>query len=497
MTESHDHSADATAPRFVVVGHSNKGKSSIVATLAQDASVEIADGPGTTRLSARYPMEVDGRVLYVIVDTPGFQRSQAVLADLDSRASSVAERPAAVRAFLAEHADSSRFRAECELLRPIMNEDGAGAGVLYVVDGSVPYGPEYRPEMDILRWSGRPRMALINLLVDREDHVAEWRTALGQFFSVVREFNAVTAEFDKQLELLRAFGQLHDPWRVTMEEAVHCLRLRRKQQLDAAATAIARMLSDASTYVESCRIAFDDASHDAKDRLHDRYRERLRQIEQDGRDAVERIYGHPALERDESALELIESDLFSKDTQRLFGLTRPQATQISAASGVGVGLLLDVAAGGLTFGVVTSVVGTAGAVAGWFGFTRLARVEVLDRRPLGVKEVRVGPLDNVSVRHALIGRALTHHRIVAARTHAARDTLHVSHDAVDQLGAWNPLSVRDSKALDKPFKAIARAVGDERSLVDAEEGLREALGQLLRRGGAKDQQGIPAASPKR
>ena len=31
-----------SAPVFVVVGHPNKGKSSIVATLAQDDSVEIA-----------------------------------------------------------------------------------------------------------------------------------------------------------------------------------------------------------------------------------------------------------------------------------------------------------------------------------------------------------------------------------------------------------------------------------------------------------------------
>ena len=46
-------------PRFAVVGHPNKGKSSVVATLAQNDSIAIAMEPGTTRDSHRYPMKVD------------------------------------------------------------------------------------------------------------------------------------------------------------------------------------------------------------------------------------------------------------------------------------------------------------------------------------------------------------------------------------------------------------------------------------------------------
>jgi|GEM_PF-6189639 len=45
-------------PRFAVVGHPNKGKSSVVATLAQNDSIAIAMEPGTTRDSHRYPIKV-------------------------------------------------------------------------------------------------------------------------------------------------------------------------------------------------------------------------------------------------------------------------------------------------------------------------------------------------------------------------------------------------------------------------------------------------------
>ena len=61
-------------PRFAVVGHPNKGKSSVVATLAQNDSIAIAMEPGTTRDSHRYPMKVDDVTLYELIDTPGFQR---------------------------------------------------------------------------------------------------------------------------------------------------------------------------------------------------------------------------------------------------------------------------------------------------------------------------------------------------------------------------------------------------------------------------------------
>ena len=67
-------------PRFAVVGHPNKGKSSVVATLAQNDSIAIAMEPGTTRDSHRYPMKVDDVTLYELIDTPGFQRPRKVLA---------------------------------------------------------------------------------------------------------------------------------------------------------------------------------------------------------------------------------------------------------------------------------------------------------------------------------------------------------------------------------------------------------------------------------
>jgi len=41
-------------PKFAVVGHPNKGKSSIVSTLSQDETVTISSIPGTTKNRGRF-----------------------------------------------------------------------------------------------------------------------------------------------------------------------------------------------------------------------------------------------------------------------------------------------------------------------------------------------------------------------------------------------------------------------------------------------------------
>ena len=205
-------------PRFAIVGHPNKGKSSVVATLAEDDAVAISPHPGTTTQARSYPMRVDGKVLYELIDTPGFQRAREALAWLEAHDRGAGARGAVVAEFLQAHTSDPRFHDECELLRPIVE----GAGILYVVDGSRPYGRQYEAEMEILRWTGRPRMALINT-ISAGDHVEQWRAALGQYFSLVRVFDAVRASFRQRIELLRSFGAIDERWAGPLNDAADAL----------------------------------------------------------------------------------------------------------------------------------------------------------------------------------------------------------------------------------------------------------------------------------
>ena len=58
--------------------------------------LESTTWPGTTTEVHEYPVSVDGRTLFVLVDTPGFEDAPRALAWLRSREVSAAERPARV-----------------------------------------------------------------------------------------------------------------------------------------------------------------------------------------------------------------------------------------------------------------------------------------------------------------------------------------------------------------------------------------------------------------
>ena len=135
-------------PVFAVVGHPNKGKSSIVSTIAQNDNIAISPRSGTTRDTQRYDISI-GTAGYTLVDTPGFQRPSRALAWLQEHAPSADRRPDAIRQFIADPQCRQQFPEEVMLLKPIME----GAAILYVVDGSRPYGTEYEAEMEILRWN--------------------------------------------------------------------------------------------------------------------------------------------------------------------------------------------------------------------------------------------------------------------------------------------------------------------------------------------------------
>jgi hypothetical protein len=410
--------ARVALPQFAIVGHPNKGKSSIVATLAEDDTVAIAADPGTTTRARSYPMRCDGETLYELIDTPGFQRAREVMAWLQAHDRGAGARSEVASDFLRQHAADPRFRDECELLKPIL----AGAGILYVVDGSRPYGPEYEPEMEVLRWTGRPRMALINL-IGSGDHVASWRAALGQFFSIVRVFDAVRADFNARIELLRAFGALDEHWAAQLHRAASMLVEEREQRRQRAASRIVDLLCDVLSAVETTALQADDRFDSAtQERARERLRENVRIKEQQARRAVQEIYHHAGLLAEEQAASYLTEDLFSSRSFSVFGLSAAQLALTGAASGALAGGVIDVMVGGTSLLLgsgIGAVLGAFGAIA---GANTLAKVEVLGR-PLGGYELRLGPITDTNFPYVILGRALLHARLVSERNHARRETL--------------------------------------------------------------------------
>jgi hypothetical protein len=435
-----------SAPQFAIVGHPNKGKSSIVATLAEDDAIAISPHPGTTLLARACPMRLDGEMLYELIDTPGFQRARETLAWLEAHDRGAGERAAVVAEFVRAHADDPRFHDECELLAPII----AGAGILYVVDGSRPYGRQYEAEMEVLRWTGRPRMALINL-ISAGDHVEEWRTALAQYFSIVRVFDAMRADFGKRIELLRAFGAIEERWAQPLNRAACALVADRERRRRRAASEIAQLLIDALTASVTLPLPERSAERRALVDARTKLREEVRRRERLARRSVEEIYHHTGLETHESAAAYLVEDVFSAQSFSVFGLSATQLALTGAASGAVVGGVVDAALGGASLLLGAGIGAALGALGTVAGAGRLAKVQVLGL-PLGGHELAVGPINDPNLPWVLLGRALLHARLLAERNHARREALVVDTQAGAHLA--DAIAPGRRRALDTVFRRL-------------------------------------------
>lgn len=460
-----------SAPTFALVGHPNKGKSSLVATLARDATVRVGPEPGTTTHARAFPLRVGGRILYTLVDTPGFQRARAALEWMKQNETDAGSRPAVVARFVSEHAGEERFRNECELLRPIVE----GAGLIYVVDGATPYGSEYDAEMEILRWTGQPGLAVINP-IGAPRFVESWQRALEQFFRVVRVLDVLQAPFDQQIELLRSFGQMRESWRGPVDEAVVALMNHRAQQADDAARVIAELMADALTHRETKDIGKDDDPTRHTAVLEDAYRRRLRQFEQRARTEIETIYGFDELDREEIDMDLLDTDLLSQESWLAFGLKKRDLVVAGAAGGAIAGGVIDAALLGASFLTGSIVGGAIGGALGYFSSDKLADVKLL-HQPLGGLRLRCGPTRNVQFPFVLLGRALLHHRLVQGRTHAQRGVLKVGYE--ENQRKVEVLPDGSAREFSRHFSRLQRSEAGTASRAAALVDLTQAIGRVM------------------
>lgn len=409
---------------FAVVGHPNKGKSSIVATLAHDDSVPISSHSGTTTGANQYRVATR-HAGYTLIDTPGFQRPGKVLRWLKQQAGSASERRKAVARFVADEECRRRFPDEAALLAPIV----AGAAILYVVDGSRPYGAEYEAEMEILLWTGRPSMALINP-IENESHVGEWTDALGQFFQTVRVFNPLQADFERQTELMQTFGHLNPDWADSLQQVIADLHERRAEQRQASALILARLVDDVCNYQFCQKVLNDSQAQGLEPVLKQRYEEWIRRREQKAVQELLANFAHARTPVQMDALDL-PPDLFELGEWYAWGLDRKQLLAAATMAGAVTGTAVDLALAGHSLMLGAAIGGAAGFGSALFGAEKLADVRV-NGLPLGGSQACYGPARHRNFPYVIIGRFLHLYRQVSVRNHASREALSARAEAFQE-----------------------------------------------------------------
>ena len=418
-------------PAFAIVGHPNKGKSSIVSTLAYDDSVKISSTPGETTKTREFPLKVDGKTQYRLFDTPGFQVPRRVMKWLKEHETTSSRHPETIREFLNAHRGDPAFADEVELLTPISK----GACIVYVVDGSKPYSEEYESEMEILRWSGQPSIALINT-IDKEDYTAEWQSALNQHFKMVRLFDPMQVTFNDKTALMDALAQLNSHWTASLKASIKTLKTFQRQRIDETAGLIAENIYRSITYTLTSHPFKADITHDDTARYSKDYMDRLADMEQKNQKAVEGLWGHANLEKHGNTHEFYSMKLFSKQSQKAFGLSKSSLIIVSAATGAiaggGIGVVLAPIDGGISALVTASFGAAAGTLGSLAGYGKYLNIVTLGGR-FKHKQLQIGPMKDENFPFILLARSVHHALQIANRSHAKRDRVDLNSHLSDSM----------------------------------------------------------------
>jgi hypothetical protein len=442
-----------TVPVFAIIGHPNEGKSSIVATLAQDDSVPISPTPGETIRLQRFDLKAGNKAVIEFIDTPGFQNPQTTLAWFREHEELGSRR---VERFIEAHQDDPDFHHDCELLRPIQE----GAGLLYVVDASRPMTSVDVAEMEILRLTACPRMAVFNPKSGERRFVETWKTAFRQHFNAVRTFNAQKARYLDRIELLEALKSIDQDWEPALSRAIELVRLDRQRATERAAEAIVDYLDQSLRCSCSSFIERESGVPLERRRLEIEYKKKLQKIERNFREETRDIFGIKRLTVELPANSILREDLFSEKTWQALGLTPKQLAVAGALLGAGMGAGADLAAGGITFGVFASLGAAIGAGSALWKGKALARARI-SHLPLGGLKVTVGPNQSEHFPFIQLDRFLLYANFISNWAHARQETTVRLESRSAKQGPSSSWSQDELKQVTRFVKAVRKRRSDD------------------------------------
>ncbi len=396
-------------PKFAVVGHPNKGKSTIVANLAMDDSIAISPLPGTTIKAASYPLKIDGKIIYELIDTPGFQRPRAIYAWLSQKDVPIHLRFERLKEFIETFKDDERFREDIEILRPIVQ----GAGIIYVVDASKPYSLEFELDMKILSYAGAPSMAILNF-IEQEDYSNEWKSVLTHYFKIIKRFNPMKSSLKEYKTLLEALSHLNDEWFTPMQEAKKAIDMLYKQKIAQSALFIAQFLKECATFSIK-------STNKTKEQLLEEFKRKITAKEKKLFENIIKIWEHHNILIDLKEIDF-SFDIFSQESKEIFGLSQKEALIIGAGVGATIGGGIDLAFLGHTLLAGAGIGAVLGGIGAYLGFEKALEVKVLGVE-LGKEILQIGPIKEKNFLFILLNRVLFFTKTVATLSFAKRETI--------------------------------------------------------------------------
>ncbi len=400
-------------PEFAIVGHPNEGKSSVVSTLVEDDSVRISPIPGETKECRVFPVLIDGLEIIRFVDTPGFQTPKKTLSWLiDYNGPD----DLLIKTFCETNKDDKDFENDSKLLAPIAR----GAAIIYVADGSRPIRKVDLAEWEILRLTGHPRMAILNCKEGEEEYLPEWKKEFLKYFNSVRVFNAQNATYNERIALIENLRLMVQEWEISLGKVITAFKQDWEIRNERTAWMIYELLDNCLTHYTTENFRDESKTENIRKKLEEKYKQEIKKVEKKTHVKIKGLFRHNIFNLDLPDQSIVNEDLFSDKTWQVLGLRPMQLAAATSTAGGIAGIIVDIVAAKLTFGVFTIIGAAVGAGSAVFGGEKIAKAKLVGQ-PLGGRQVRVGPNKNLQFLYVLLDRALIHYSYIINWAHCRRD----------------------------------------------------------------------------
>ncbi len=456
-------------PEFAIMGHPNEGKSSVLSTLAEDDSVRVSDTPGETTECRTFPVVIDGQEILRFTDTPGFQNPGRVLSELKQLTEASTDPLATFQQDAEQYPELNDDR---ELLSPLSR----GAGIIYVVDGSRPVRNVDRAEMEILRLTGKPRMAIINCKADGESHLLQWKNEFRKNFNSNRLFNAHRATYAERIDLLEALKSIDQDWQRPLALVVDAFKKDWAARNLVTADIIATLLTDCLSLKMAQGISSQNQKDEIQKSLFGKYKNKLNVYEKSAHQKIRSLFKHNIFDYELPVQSVLRADLFDARGWQLFGLSKKQIVIAGGLGGAAIGAGLDIAALGHGLGMFTAVGSVAGALGALFGGESVSNKAKIIGIPLGGEELQIGPAKSIGLLFVLLNRSLLYYQHTINWAHGRRDYLELdgfSENTMSPQGYTKNWSTKKIKICNDFFNSINSSRRE--NALDREKKFRELI----------------------
>lgn len=461
-----------TIPTFAIIGHPNEGKSTIVSTLAEDDKVRVSPVPGETVECIEFPVKIDGVEIIRFIDTPGFQNPRKTLAwihNFDGNEKDL------LQSFLTTNKENPDFSDETKLLTPVSK----GSGIIYIVDGSRPVRKVDTIEMEILRLTGQPRIAIINNKEENLVFIEDWKRAFLKHFNAVRIFNGHTATYTERIELLESLKAIFQDWQEPLSTVIEAFKNDWEKRNKVTSYAIIEMLVKSIRHKEKEKINDDSKISHIKAKQLKNYKSKINSLEKETCSEIKKLFKHNIFNYNLPSPSVLPSDLFDAESIKILGLRPNQIALAGGVTGGMIGAAADIAAHGLSFGLFTAIGGASGAGYAFLNRDKMVKTKVAGLK-IGRKKITTGPCRNIQFMYIQLDRILLYYSHVINWAHGRRDNIqdktNQNNKTEKKMGIVTHFSDETRKVFDTLFFIVAKG---KKETDESEKKAAQALEKIL------------------